>query len=481
MGQHTVNGGHRHSRAKGLDASRIFAIGFGGVVGVAWIILLGNLISPGGPAGAIIGLLIGAVILTAVALCYGELGGMIPATGGEVVYAFDVFGEATAYLVGWTATLTAIAICAFEAVSLGWIVTLLLPAIKGPELYVSLGSSVTAGQLAIGIAFTVGITALGIIGTGISGRLQQWLIVIKTAIMLGTIALAFSFGDPARLDPLFAKPGLAGGIASIAATLLIAPFWFTGFNTPAPLVGEAAHNSSARALAGALVAPIWASVGLYSLLILSTSSLVPWTRLAQLELPAASVFLGLPGGTMAFNALLWVGAMGVVTVWNGSSLANSRYLVAMARGGFAPAWLARIHPTRNTPVNALLVTAAGTLLGLLAGKTAILPLVNMISLILCVLFALICAATLRQRRRLPEAARPFRVPGGAFTAAFGMIGASALALIAFIMPWQSGTVPAEWVVLAIWLSLALMFWRATTRSREALDPVRKRAALNSAI
>src|SRR5262249_29551218 len=140
------------SLKKTLKRRHLFTLGVGTIVGVAWLIVLGSVLVSAGPVGAAIGVVGGAGGMISIGPCYGELTGALPHAGGEVVYAFTLFGVRWAYVAGVCLALIYIINCVFFAVSVGWLLNELIPGIQGPGLYTILGAGVHAGDIGVGVA-----------------------------------------------------------------------------------------------------------------------------------------------------------------------------------------------------------------------------------------------------------------------------------------------------------------------------------------
>src|SRR5512142_3334367 len=85
---------------KTLQRRHLFTLGVGTIVGVAWLMVLGSVLVSAGPVGAAIGFMAGAAVMIPIGLCYAELSGALPYAGGEIVYAFTLFGVRWAYIAG---------------------------------------------------------------------------------------------------------------------------------------------------------------------------------------------------------------------------------------------------------------------------------------------------------------------------------------------------------------------------------------------
>ncbi len=56
-----------------VGAGQFFTLAFGCIIGVAWVVVLGEWLSLAGPIGAILGFLVGGAVMMLIGLCYAEL------------------------------------------------------------------------------------------------------------------------------------------------------------------------------------------------------------------------------------------------------------------------------------------------------------------------------------------------------------------------------------------------------------------------
>ena len=112
---------------KAVSARQFFMLAFGTVVGVGWLVYPGVWLSNSGPLGAIAGFAGGGVIMLVIALCYAEMAGMFPVSGGEVAYTYEVYGLRLSFLCGWLLAFEYIAVTSWEAISLALIADALFP------------------------------------------------------------------------------------------------------------------------------------------------------------------------------------------------------------------------------------------------------------------------------------------------------------------------------------------------------------------
>ena len=188
---------------RSLGAVQYFSIGFGGIVGVGWIVYMGIWFTQAGPLGTVIAFLVGGLLMGLIGLCYAEAAAMFPVAGGEAAYAFSAFGQAAAFAVGWALVLMMTAVVPYVSVSLAWILDALVPGIGGPVLYSWRGQSVTVAGLFIALGWTLWLGYLNLKGVHAAAKFQDWLTYGKIAISLLFFGAGIVGGSTANLQPLF--------------------------------------------------------------------------------------------------------------------------------------------------------------------------------------------------------------------------------------------------------------------------------------
>jgi amino acid transporter len=107
--------------------------------------------------------------------------------------------------------------------------------------------------------------------------------------------------------------------------------------------------------------------------------------------------------------MLVASIIGTASLSNSTILYTTRIPAAMAQDGYLPAWLGKIHPRYGTPARAIAVSFV--VYCLLAGS-------NVTVLVSIYIWARIATSLLTMlavwglRRKMPDARRQFRVPGG---------------------------------------------------------------------
>lgn len=449
----------RPTLKKSIGALGFFSLAFGSMIGIGWVTAMGGWLSAAGPLGAMLAFALGGTLMIFIGLCYAELTPMLPVAGGEVAYAYKASGTGTAYLFGWFLAFGYLSVSAFEAISIGLILSYMLPWIDQWPLYEVGGATVYASHLALALVFTGAITGINYLGVRWAAGLQ---VLLTGAFVLVTTIFVVSGlvgGDLAHLDPPFAEVGAPGILGGIAGVFVTAPFWYVGFDTIAQGAEEARGGFSPRRLGSLILASILGATIFYVVLILAVAMTGPWTAIVDGRLPTAEAFGAAFESPFLVNMVLLAALMGLFTSWNGFFLAGTRVLFALGRGRMVPPWLGATHPRFETPANAILLAGAVTFLGAMLGRGAMLSFVNVGSFCIALAFLGVSYSTLRLRRTAPDLHRPYRIPGGALVPGVALCGALFI-LMVMVVPGTGAALawPLEWMILASFSLSGGLFW-----------------------
>lgn len=442
--------------ARAISGPQFFAVAFGCIVGVAWIVVLGDLVGQAGPVGTALALALAACAILLIAFCYAEMAARKPGAGGELVFAYGLAGPPAAYTAGWTLGLVYTAASAFEAISMGQLTALLFPTIEGPVLYSLLGQDVRLGSVLIGGGLVIAIWVLNAVGARESARVQAWITYARLGLMGGFLAVALMYADPVNLQPLIAGENGPAKLAAFLSVLATAPFWFGGFNV---VVTASEESATSMAVMGrALIWGVVAAAVFYIMLVLAVGALVPQAQLVAMELPAAQAFEVALQSPLMTKLVLITAVLGNLTAWNSLVLAGSRIFFALGRARLCPESLGQVNRHR-APGRAVALVSLASLLALPLGRGFILPLVNVTSACFGLVYLVTCLALIRERRASPLAPE-FSVPGGLPTIYAATAAAFLISAVAIIQPWfaSGGEIPPEWITLGAWGSLALGIW-----------------------
>ena len=351
--------------------------------------------------------LVGGLLSFFGALTYAELGAMRPHAGGEYVYVRDAYGPLAGFLYAWTWFIIA------KPASIATVTTGIVR-ILGTFSALSFFSDrliehpfpVTYGQL-VAIAATILISSLNYIGIRKAGEFQLVFTLLKIAIILGIVALGFSFagGTWNHFSGSFA--GAKGGIAGFMAALVAALWAYDGWNDLNMVAGEV--QDPERSIPIALIVGV-AVVGLlYVLVNAAVQYVLPASVIASAPRPASDA-IGLVLGPLGASVVSAAMAFSMLVTLNGTTMSGARVPFAVARDGYFFKDLARVHPRFHTPSVAIVVQAALSILLLLLGGNFR----QLFSLAIFSewLFYMIAGSTIFVfHRREPNARRPYRMWG----------------------------------------------------------------------
>ena len=106
------------------------SLGLGAMIGMGWVVFTGKWLEAGGPLGAVLGFVVGGMILIPVGKVYAELTPAIPVAGGELAFAYKAFGPNLAFASAWLLALGYGIICPFETVAIGWLLEHIAPSLR---------------------------------------------------------------------------------------------------------------------------------------------------------------------------------------------------------------------------------------------------------------------------------------------------------------------------------------------------------------
>jgi basic amino acid/polyamine antiporter, APA family len=461
---------------KELRADEYFALAFGAIVGVGWVVILGDWLKQAGPFGSMVAFLVGGAALLPVGFCYGEMTARRPVSGGEVAYAYEIFGVSTSFATGWFLVLGYVTTTTFEAVSVVWIASTLAPQIQGRLIYHVNGSPVYLGTLLVGLGGMILITLLNYQGIKPAARLQNVLTYSKIIMVLIVVFVGLSWGKVSNLEPWFLLengrlywPGLLGVFATV-------PFWLSGFNSVAQVMEEKSRQTSLQRVGLMIVLSIVAATLFYCLIILASSMTLPSEKLLKLDLPAARCFEVAFHSRLLSRTVLLVALFGNITVWNSNFLSSTRVLFALGRAQIVSKSFGEIQPRTGVPGVAILFVGMFGCLGVFLGKGAILPLVNVSSGCLALSYLIVCLAVVVVRRQQPPKAAAYQVPGGMLTAVFASIVSVCILFLSMYQPYLDAghSIPIEWWLIVLWAILGAMFWFIARNRRGEISELQRR-------
>ncbi len=371
--------------------------------------------------------ILGGIVTLFGALSNAEVAAMIPETGGQYVFFQKMYGDFVAFLYGWAA---------FAVFNTAGVASIAYVAGTYAEYYLSLprfSSDVeqafylyipfigkifplqNIGVKGLTIAIVIILTYVNFRSTKSGGALQVIFTVVKIGAIVLLIAGIFSFGDGRisnlSMNAINAPQGWALVMAVVAA--LSGAFWgYDGWNNITFMAGEI-HDPQ-RTIPKSLL------FGLLTCMLIYTTISVAYLFVLDINSVAASSFVasdaaqlamgGIGGGLIAL--LVIISGIGAT---NGNILATARVTFAMAQEQRFFRWTSVIHPTYQTPGNALTLHATWTCLLVLSGSFDMLT--DMLIFVSWLFYGLSALGVFILRKKMPNAERPYRVWGYPFVPA----------------------------------------------------------------
>jgi basic amino acid/polyamine antiporter, APA family len=373
---------------RGISAPVLVAVLVNAVVGAGILGLPASAFALAG-SWSILAWALCAVVIGAVALCFAEVGSRFTQTGGPYLYARAAFGPTVGFATGWIAWVSRpITIATIGNLLVGYAAAFWPAAAAGVPRFLV----ITAFMLALTYVLLIGIRQTALVSSTFT--------VGKVLVLGGFILLGLPAMEWERISfEVLPDPG------SLAACVMLVLFAFAGFELGPVVAGEI--RDPRRNLPFGLIAALVIVAVLYILVQIVAIGTLP--ELASSERPladAAAVFLGpIGGGTFAFIAMMLLLGTMLTTL-----LLGTRLLYSFGEQGQLPAFFARVHASRHTPVAAILVTTGiaylATLFSTFAGALLIATATRVLT------YLITCLALIALRRRQTAAPAAFHLPLG---------------------------------------------------------------------
>lgn len=359
------------------------------------------------------------------ALTYAELGAMFPHAGGEYVYLGKAYGEAPAFLWGWT-QVAVVSPGAIAAIATGFAIFLsaLMPMggawmartfhLFGQELHWQFGLTQVVAVAAI-LLFS----AINCLGVAFGSRVQAVLAgakLVGIAVIIFGVFLVSRSASWSHLQTA-SDAGQSGGLTMFGAAMMGALWAYNGWYMLPVMAGEVQQperNLPRGLIIGSLIVMLvylLANLSYFYALPLAevvTSNSTAYRDALPVAAKAAQTFLG-PTGAGFIAVAFVVSSIGAL---NGGIMSLARIPFAMACSGLFFARLGDVSVGRRVPVAAILAQGVWSSVLALSGTFD--------QLTTCCIFAMwlfygVTASTVfALRRTRPEAERPYKTLGYPF-------------------------------------------------------------------
>ena len=462
---------------RALRARDLIAIGLGSMIGGGIFTTIGPGIKLAGPAIIVAFVLAGLASFFA-ALCYAELGAMVPIAGSAYTYAYATLGQLVAWIIGFSllfeygvsaAPVAQQFSAAFQNVLR--MTGFQMPAWGQTSHFITHGAwwDVSGWDFAhsqydvIGAAFVLLLSGLLSIGIRETATVNNTFVVLKVLALVVFVVAAIPLFHPQYLVP-FAPLGFgtltpfSGGNGSgiIPAAALVF-FSYIGFDA-ATTTAEECRRPQRDVPVGVIGALLIGTV-IYCITAVALVGAVPWQQVDQNQALAAAVA---PLHNPFVNWAITIGVIaGTTSVAIGSLLGQTRIFYVMARDRMIPKFVAKVYPRFKTPILMTMITGVSV-----AILTLIVPLdilIDLINIGTLSAFTIVCAGVLYLRYKRPDLPRAFRVP---FVPLFPLLG---IFFCAFLAVFGLTTLTWQRFIISLAIGLVIYFAYGFRHSRPERD------------
>jgi amino acid transporter len=431
--------------------------GLGSIIGSGWLFGAWRAAGLAGP-GAVWAWVIGAVIITAIALTYAELGAMFPESGGMVRYGHYSHGSLVGFIAAWSNWIAIASVIPIEAeASVQYMAS--WPWAWAQNLYhVNAGR----GELNIdGLAIAAGLVIVYFLLNFWSVKLfarsntaiTVFKLIVPAATGLALIASGFhSENFSVGVDGGTHATDWAAVLTAVATAGIV--FSFNGFQSPVNLAGEA--RNPGKSIPFAVLGSIALATVVYIILQVAYIGAVPPELLAKsgwhgidFRSPFAelAIIVNLHWLAMLLYLDAFISPSGTGMTYTATS---ARMLYGMQRNGTLPKILGRVHPRWGIPRPAMWLNLAvafaflfffrgwGTLAAAISVATIIAYLTGPVSV-------------MTLRRTAPDLQRPLRIVCLPWLAGAGFIMATEL------LYWAKWPLTGQIIVLMV-VALPVYFY-----------------------
>ena len=447
---------------RSLGPINLMSLGIGAIIGAGIFVLTGQVAAANAGPAIMLSFVVAGIACGLAGLCYAELASTMPVSGSAYTYAYGTLGEVFAWIMGWLLVLEYGVAASTVAVGFsGYIVSFLkdfgvhFPAIMvaGAEapmwatpliqaVPTEAGGTVFALTGTLNVVAAVGIALVSlllVVGVSESANVNNVIVVIKIIVLLTFIAVGIQYINPANWHPFIPEPtGEPGafGVNGIFRGAAIIFFAYVGFEAVSTAAAEA-KNPSKDVPIGILGALVICTL-IYMAVAAVMTGVVPYKELASPAPIAVAIDrMGLEwanfpwpfvesGQMNAISLMIKIGAItGLASVMLVLCYGQTRIFYTMARDGLLPPVFAAIHPKFRTPWMGTILL--GIVIAIAASFLPISLLGDLVSLGTAVAFSIVCLSVIYLRIKHPDLPRPFKVPGGIFTAVMGILACLFLA------------------------------------------------------
>lgn len=435
-----------------LGAFDLVMLGIGAIVGTGIFILPGTVAATHAGPSIVFSFVIAAVVCALAGMCYSEFSSAVPVTGSAYTYAYIVFGELVAWLVGWALLLEYG--LAVAAVATGWssyLNTLLsglnitIPHAISDSFNPANGTYINLPAIAIVFA----IAALLTLGIQESAKLNKIMVFVKVGVILLFIAVGAFYVEPTNWQPFM--PFGVSGMLSGAALVFFAYLGFDAVSSAAEEVKNPKRNLPIGIIGSLVICTL-----LYVAVSLVLTGITSYTNLNVND--PVSFAMQLINQDWLAGIISLSAVIGMMTVILVMSYGGTRLLYALGRDGLLPKSMCALSKKYNTPVKNTWIFA--TLVAFCAGVVPLSKLAELVNMGTLLAFTIVSIGVifLRKNKNVPTGG--FKVPF------FPFIPILSFLLCIFLIAQLSFH---TWFASGIWFIFGLVIYFAYSRKHSSMN------------
>ena len=339
---------------RGLSARQLSMISIGGVIGVGMFLGSGATVKLAGP-GVVLAYALGGIVMMLVMYALGEMSVAQPSPGSFRLYASEQLGPYAGFITGWMYWLSWVVVMAAEVVA--------------ATTYTRLWFDQRVA-FALGLLFALAMTWVNLQNVTSFGEFEFWFSLVKVVAILVFVgvgaALVLGLGPlPAIGLTNYTGQGgfLPNGIRGLGMSMALVMVAYGGTEVIGVAAAETRdpERNVPLAIRGIILRTLVLYIGSIAVLV----GVIPWNQVGLAGSPFVMVFnrVGIPAAGTLMNLVVITAALSSM---NSGLYTSSRVLFSLAREGMCSQRFTRLDPKTRVPGNAVLASAAGLYVGVLA-------------------------------------------------------------------------------------------------------------------
>jgi APA family basic amino acid/polyamine antiporter len=408
-----------------LTISSVIAIVIGGVIGSGIFMKPAVMASQlGSPVLLLVVWIVAGIITLFGALTNSEAAAMFPETGGQYIFFQKMYGKGFAFLYGWaafsvfnTAGNASIAyVCSTYADYFLHLPQLEASTVERIQLHIPFIGTIyplqNMGVKLLTVFFILLFTFINMRSVQLGAGVQRFLTALKVMAIFVLIIGVFTSGNGSSQHLFDKLPNAPTGFSLITAFMAATAgaFWaYDGWNNITFIAGEVKEPQ--RVIPKSLLLGLSVCIVIYALINFAFILALPVNEMAASSFIGADAASAIWGTTGAGLIVLLVVASTLGTT-NSNVLATARVTFAM---GSESKWFKaaqKVHPTFQTPANALLFNAVWTIILIFSGSFDMLT--DMLIFVSWLFYGMSALGVIILRFKMKSTERPYKVWGYPF-------------------------------------------------------------------